>query len=334
MTIRFNILILSCLSFVLGSNVDTYKNTVLFPYKEALVYFADAVVQPLASAPVPTGDYQTDFTEELKAFIRDSKNFHAKIHNLSTAAETEKVKMNNALQRKTMELSSVNTHLTQRQNELRQKNAELQGQQVQLNEANGQLQQARLETAQAQRVAEEARRKRERQKLCWIFPPVCLFFLNQKKKVAAAEARQRNLEARVRQFDQVFRALQTQRNALQNQVHTINGQKHALEQQRATLQTQLKQESEVSAGITLFYGHMSSLFDHSASLQNIVDQLISVDLVLVPLEQIFGKISTLTGHQQVNEEISAVLSRLRINMLLLKETLTKYPLFLLSHVVP
>ncbi|XP_055351499.1 uncharacterized protein LOC129597836 [Paramacrobiotus metropolitanus] len=353
MKVHLYVLILASLSSVRGSDGETYKNGVLYSYKEALVYFADAILQPLIIAPVPTGQYYTELTDELKTFIRNTEAFHAKIFNLSTAAEAEKTKMKDELQRKTMEFTTISTELDQKQHKLQRHTAALEGKHVQLNKANYQLRRARAETAQAQQEAEEAQRDLQRKRNCIInrrkrfIGKIKRFFkkvinapcfivhdiYTQKRKWDAARARQRDLEDRVDDFDKVLSELNAEWRALQRLVSAISAQKQELEHHLSSMRRQLQQESELSTSITLFYGHISSLFDHSSSLQNVIDKLISVELVIVPLEQISGKLSTLPGSHAVNEEISAALGRMRQNMPLLKSILTKYPLFFLNHVV-
>ncbi|XP_055351506.1 uncharacterized protein LOC129597839 [Paramacrobiotus metropolitanus] len=348
---HFMVFFVALVAVAEGSNLEAYKHAVLYPYKNAVIYLADTVMSPLSAAPVPVNANQTELTPELKAFARDSKPFHTNVRDISAAAEAEKVKTQQQVEQKTAEVAACSGQLTQKQHELNVKNAELSGQEVQLNEAHGHLAQAQAEAHRAQHDYDEARREVDRKRNCIIgrkkrgllkvlkklVNGPCHFVHNidaSKDRRTAAGHRKDHAQARVHDLTHLVNQKRAERDHAQHQVNAVTGQKQAMEHQLSVLQTQLQRETELVAPISLFYGHISTVFDHSGSLQNVLDKLISIELVIAPLEQISEKLIAFTGDQLIRNDISAALTRMRQHTATLKEKLPQYPLFFLTHVFP
>ncbi|XP_055351507.1 uncharacterized protein LOC129597840 [Paramacrobiotus metropolitanus] len=342
------IILLTLVAIAEGSNLEAYKHAVLYPYKNAVIYLADTVMFPLSAAPVPVNANQTELTPELKAFARDSKTFHASVRAINAAAEAEKVKTQQQIEQKTAEVAACNAQLNQKNHELNAKNAELSGQEVQLNAAHSYLAQAHADAHQAQRDYDEAQRKVEEQRNCilkrkkrFIFDlfekiinaPCHVFHNIDASKVRRTEVghRKNQAQARVNELTQLVNQKRGERDHAQHQVNAVTAQKQALEHQLFQLQAQLQRETELVAPINLFYGHISTVFDHSGSLQNVMDKLISIELVITPLQQISEKLIAFTGDQLIRNDISAALTRMRQHITTLKEKLPQYPLFFLNH---
>ncbi|XP_055351503.1 cytospin-A-like isoform X2 [Paramacrobiotus metropolitanus] len=289
-----------------------------------------------------------ELTPELQKFARDCKTFNAIVRDISAAAETEKVKTQQQVEQKNAEVAACSGQLNQKQHELNVKKAELSGQEVQLNEAHSHLAHAQADALHAQHEYDEALRRVEPIRNCITgrkkrgieklfkklleFPCHVVYNIDSAKDRRTAAARKKvQAQARVHDLTHLVNQKRAKRDHAQHQVSAVTGQKCALEHQLSVLQVQLRRETELVAPISLFYGYISTVFDHSGSLQNVMDKLISTELLIAPLEQISEKLMAFTGDQLIRNDISAALTRMRQYTATLKEKLPQYPLFFLNH---